>query len=107
MFHVARASDLLYRPGMRTLGALLLSLGLLACGGSKPAAQEPTEEASTDEIGDSDMPVENEQCCCDYIADPSDDADDMTENHSYDYLSMGACDEAGGVCEADSSVCDE
>jgi hypothetical protein len=99
---------LFYRPGMRTLGALFLFLGLVACGGSsRPAVQEPAEEASTDEIGDSDMPVENEQCCCDYVAEPSEDADDMTENHSYDTMSMGACDEAAGVCVDDAAACNE
>ena len=93
---------------MRTLAALCLSLGLVACGGgAKPAAQEPVEETtnddSLDDVGDSDMPVENEQCCCDYSETPSDDPDDMTEEHSYGYMSMGECDEAGGMCTDDVS----
>jgi hypothetical protein len=91
---------------------LLLSLGLVACGGGKkPAAQGPVDEEksddSLDEIGDSDMPVENEHCCCDYVADPSEDADDMAEEHTLADMSMGECDEAGGVCTEDSNACYE
>lgn len=83
---------------MRTLSALILALGLVACGGgSKPAAQEPAEETSSDDENlpdDSDMPVENEQCCC-------------QQGETYEVMSVGACEEAGAMCNEEEGACAE
>lgn len=86
---------------MRTLSALMLSLGLglAACGGgSKPATEEPTGDSEMD----SDVPAA-ELCCCDYIEETG-EGDEMAENQTYSMMPPADC-EGLGAC-TDASACE-
>jgi len=93
---------------MRSLGALILSLGLFACGGgSKPSAVQPAEESNSSLEGaqeDPGMPVENEQCCCDYILEGG-EGDTMHEEQTFELMSAGECDTNSGACVEDVAAC--
>jgi hypothetical protein len=86
---------------MRALGALVLSLGLFACGGgSKPAAQEPAGE---EETAEEEAPTDPELCCCDYIEETG-DGDEMAENQTFSMMPPDEC--AGiGQCSEDPEAC--
>ena len=89
---------------MRTLGALILSFGLFACGGgSKPAAQEPADEDEPGDAPTGDGPVDAELCCCDYIEETG-DGDTMSENQTFSMMPPDEC--AGlGQCSEDPDAC--
>ena len=78
---------------------LLLTLGLVACGGgSKPAAQGPAAEAAAEPGVDSGTPVEHEPCCCDYVLVLSKSPDSSATAQTFELMSIGACEELAGSC---------
>jgi len=97
---------------VRTLGALLLSLGLVACGGGgkaapaepapeEPAREEPAREEPAREEPAPEPPTEEDDVCCCFFGTPSGDFHD-----DYSLSSPGECEASGGTCvDGDTPGC--